>query len=485
VILRVMGVVMISAAWAVRADLPAKSQAAASPSVEEIALTVRGAPAPTPAMRYHLLPEIVDQAPGNAAMLYLTAAQQVAGARASDPAASDDERKIDKWLATPVDELPRDEVRAVLGRYEAGMRQLRIAALRDRCDFSLSFRTDGFRTVLPGMADARVLARLAVLSGRSKLAEGDFAGAVNELGIPLVQARHLNEQAFLVQLLVAASVGELALRQIPDVIGRQNSPNLYWALGDLPSPFLDVRGAMKMERAGAYFTVPQLKEARGGGRLTAEQWREAVRAMTDLRLHSYGAQANRAPEEVMLALYCVKEYPVAKQYLLERKVSAKEIDAMSASQVLGLYHVGQFERWTQEMDKCLTLPYWQGIGVLNRTEAQMRGAMSASPWSLLGVFAPNIKQPYTNVARIDRQIALWRCVEAVRAYAAGHDGNAPARLEEVVETPAPLDPMTGKAFVYEANGGRVRIEGPTVEAALPLRTGMRVVLTISRESNRR
>jgi hypothetical protein len=480
VILRVVGVVMIAAACARGADLPAKPQAAMSSLVEEIALTVRAAPAPSPAMRYHFLPEIVDQTPGNAALLYLTAGQQVAGARAADPVASDDERKIDQWLATPVGELPRDQVRAVLARYEAGMKQLRMAALRERCDFGLSFRNDGFRTVLPGMADARVLARLAVLSARLKLAGGDSAGAVNDLGIPLVQARHLNEQAFLVQLLVAASASDLALRQIPDVIGRETSPNLYWALGDLPSPFLDVRGAMKMERAGAYFTVPQLKEARDGGRLTTEQWREAVRAMTDLRLHSYGTQANRAPEDVMLALYCVKEYPLAKQYLLERKMPAKEIDAMSASQVLGLYHVGQFERWTQEIDKCLTLPYWQGIAVLNRTEAQMPVAMGASPWSLLGVFAPSMKQPYTTVARIDRQIALWRCVEAVRAYAAGHDGNAPARLDQIVQTPAPPDPMTGKAFVYEVSGNRVTIEGPTVEAALPLRTGMRVVLTISR-----
>ena len=479
---RVLAVLVIAAAWARGADLPAKPQAASPSSVEEIVLTVRAASAPVPAMRYHLLPEVVDQTPGNAAMLYLTAGQQVAAARAVDPAAaSDDERKIDQWLTMPVGDLPRDPVRALIARYEPAMKQLRQAALRDRCDFGLSFRNDGFRTIVPGMADARVLARLAVLSARLKLANGDFAGAVHDLGIPLVQARHLNEQAFLVQLLVAASVSDLALRQMPDVIGRENSPNLYWALGDLPSPFLDVRGAMKMERAGAYFTIPQLKEAHDGATLTAQQWREVVRAMSGLRLHSYGGQANRAPEDVTLALYGVKEYPIAKQYLLqERKTPANEIDAMSASQVLGLYHVGQFEHWTQEMDKCLTLPYWQGIGMLERTEARMPGAMGASPWSLLGVFAPSMKQPYTSVARIDRQIALWRCVEAVRAYAAAHDGNAPGRLEAIVETPAPLDPMTGKNFNYEASGDRVTIEAPAIEAALPLRTGMRVVLTISK-----
>ena len=44
------------------------------PSVEEIRLTVHPAAAAVPALRYHFVPELVDQVPGNAALLYLTAA---------------------------------------------------------------------------------------------------------------------------------------------------------------------------------------------------------------------------------------------------------------------------------------------------------------------------------------------------------------------------------------------------------------------------
>jgi hypothetical protein len=79
---------------------------------------------------------------------------------------------------------------------------------------------------------------------------------------------------------------------------------------------------------------------------------------------------------------------------------------------------------------------------------------------------------------VDRQVAIWRAAEAVRAYAAGHDGRAPATLAEITETPAPLDPFTGKAFAYSVKGDEVTIEGPMLVDASPARTGIRIVMTL-------
>jgi hypothetical protein len=77
-------------------------------------------------------------------------------------------------------------------------------------------------------------------------------------------------------------------------------------------------------------------------------------------------------------------------------------------------------------------------------------------------------------------VAIWRAVEAVRAYAAAHDGRPPATLEEIIETPAPVDPFTGKGFVYSVKGDEVTIEGPTLAGMTPARTGIRVVMTLIR-----
>src|SRR4051794_14186808 len=81
----------------------ASTAPAAEPSnsqVEEIRLTVHSAAPPVPAMRYHFTPDVIDQVPGNAALLYLAAAQQMASTRGEPenfPTGADDE-KIDRWL---------------------------------------------------------------------------------------------------------------------------------------------------------------------------------------------------------------------------------------------------------------------------------------------------------------------------------------------------------------------------------------------------
>jgi hypothetical protein len=450
--------------------------------VEEIRLTVRPAAPPSPAMRYHFMTDLVAQVPGNAALLYLAAAQRMAATRgepANTPPGTDDE-KIDQWLNVPARELPREEVRALLQRYSGALAQFRLAVRRDHCDFDPPYRTEGFRTLLPFLNDARALARLAALSARLKMTDGDLDGAVAELALPLVQAHHLNDRAVLVQLMVASSVSDLALSQVQELIAQEHAPNLYWALGDLPAPLLDLRSAMKMERACAYFSIPQLKEARAG-RLTADQWSQALRAMSEIRgdLHSYGPPA--PPEQVMLAMISVKEYPLAKQYLRELKVSPKDVETMSVAQAIGVYQVGQFEQWTQELDKGLTLPYWQGISVISAAEAGMRRAIEGNSWSLIGVFATgSTRRAYTKLAAVDRRVALLRTVEAIRAYAAAHDGRAPAQLDEITETPAPLDPLTGRPFIYHVQGDEVTIEGSAADPSDSAKVAVRVVMKIVR-----
>jgi hypothetical protein len=472
---------LLPVAFAVGLILLAFSASAAEPThppIEEIRLTVHPAAPPVPALRYHFMPDVIDQVPGNAALLYLAAAQQMASTRGEPenlPSGADDE-KIDRWLQTPPQTLPTEQVRALLKRYARALAQFRLAALRDHCDFDPPYRTEGFRTLLPFLNDARPLARLAALSARLKIADGDSGGALADIALPLVQARHLNDRAVLVQLMVASSVSDLALHQVQELIAQQNAPNLYWALGDLPAPLLDVRSAMKMERASAYFSIPQIKEARAG-RLTADQWSQALRAINDLHgsLHSYGPTA--PPEQVMLAMISVKEYPLAKRYLIDQKFPAKDVEAMSVAQAIGLYQVSQFEYWTQELDKGLTLPYWQGIGLITTADTAMRRAVQSNPWSLIGVLGPGTRQAYVTLAKVDRRIALLRTVEAIRAYAAANEGRAPGRLQDITDTPAPLDPLTGWPFTYQVQGEDITIEGAAIDTADP---GIRIILKIVR-----
>ena len=43
-------------------------------------------------------------------------------------------------------------------------------------------------------------------------------------------------------------------------------------------------------------------------------------------------------------------------------------------------------------------------------------------------------------------------IEAIRIYAANHNGMLPPSLDAITETPVPIDPATGKSFEYKLDG---------------------------------
>ena len=56
--------------------------------------------------------------------------------------------------------------------------------------------------------------------------------------------------------------------------------------------------------------------------------------------------------------------------------------------------------------------------------------------------------------RLQWLIAGLRVMEAMRLYAADHDGRWPDRLSDITEVPLPLNPYDGKPFVYERHGDK-------------------------------
>ena len=63
-------------------------------------------------------------------------------------------------------------------------------------------------------------------------------------------------------------------------------------------------------------------------------------------------------------------------------------------------------------------------------------------------------------------IDVLRVFEALRLYAAGHDGKLPEALANVAEAPIPNDPVTGKAFEYEVKGAEATLKDSASETPL-------------------
>src|SRR5215469_11418641 len=87
--------------------------AAPAQDVEPIRLTLHPAAPAAPALRYHLLPQLHEMRPGNAAEIYRQAAAEMKKRNDATGAAGD----IDDWLELPPEKLPRDKARKLLEGY--------------------------------------------------------------------------------------------------------------------------------------------------------------------------------------------------------------------------------------------------------------------------------------------------------------------------------------------------------------------------------
>lgn len=67
--------------------------------------------------------------------------------------------------------------------------------------------------------------------------------------------------------------------------------------------------------------------------------------------------------------------------------------------------------------------------------------------------------------RLDRNIAVLQCVEALRLYAGTAEGKFPKELSNITEVDVPLDPVTGKPFVYSLAGSKAVLKGPAPKGA--------------------
>jgi hypothetical protein len=93
-----------------------------------------------------------------------------------------------------------------------------------------------------------------------------------------------------------------------------------------------------------------------------------------------------------------------------------------------------------------------------------RKALSSRVLSVLGSKQVNseLEESYDRVRetakRLDSDLAAIQCVEAIRSYAASHDGQLPQTLGEITEVSVPNDPISGEAFRYTRTGSTAVLE---------------------------
>jgi len=221
-------------------------------------VTVKLAPAALvqPALKYQLLPDYLDQTPGNAVPLYLKAI-----ARPSvDPASLDAFNKEHQaWLAVTPAQLPREKVRAALAPFDNVLHQVSMAARRTTCQWDPPVREERnpFAILLPELQEFRTFGRLLAVRIHLALAEQKYDAALRDLQTGYAMARQVAQMPFLVSALVGAAIAGQMIQELEPLGQVPGAPNLYWAIATLPQPIVDFRPSYDLERAAVQLLMPQ------------------------------------------------------------------------------------------------------------------------------------------------------------------------------------------------------------------------------------
>jgi hypothetical protein len=435
--------------------------------VEPIRITLHPAAPAGPALRHRLLPALHEMAPGNAADLYK---QAIAEMKKDRPAAAGgaDLGDVDDLLDLPPAELPRDKARKLLDRYREVFRLADRAARSESCDWGITerIRKMGVNVVLAEVHDMRALARLLALRARLDVLEGRTDRAVRDLQTGFAAARHVGDNPTLICSLVGLALTAITTKELDLLLAQEKAPGLYWALADLPRPFIDLRKAMEGERLFLYGTFPGLLEAVNNPDappLRPEQIKPGVKLLAEEL--SVGKDY---PTRAAVSLLIRAKHNAAKEALAAAGYPRTQVDKMPRMEVALLHATLQYDRLFDEALKWQTFPYPEARKGMEQAEREARqarakvlspaGDVPALPLATL--FLPAVQKVFAARARIDRRFAALRCVEAVRLYAAAHGGKLPPTLSAITEVPVPSDPYLGKPFAYRVRSGVATLEGP-------------------------
>src|SRR5215831_18574696 len=234
-----------------------------------VQLTIPPAPAPSPALRYRLLPELRERTPGNAAQLYYRAfAPEWAGYRRPEV-----RKLIDAWLDDRT-QPPDPQLIWIVDSKQ--LKEVDRAARREYCEWELTprMREDGIAMLLPDVQGFREYSHLLSLRNRFQVADGKFDDAVYTLQTSFALARDVANGPTLIQALVGLAIAQVQIGDVEALMQAPKSPNLYWALTNLPRPLVSLRKPFEGERIMMDNLFPGTREALAKGQsrpLTPEE----------------------------------------------------------------------------------------------------------------------------------------------------------------------------------------------------------------------
>ncbi len=434
-----------------------------------IRLWLSPAKAPTPALRYQLLPDARVATSGNAAEVY----QQVIDLLTKKSLGSE-AMTLYEWSELPLNRLPKDDVRKTLAFFDEVYELLAKASRCDHCDWGVRerLRDKGIGARLPEVQPMRECALLLSLRARLEMAEGRHKEALATLRSGFALGRNLGEGETLIHFLVGVAITAIMEGQLDQFVSLPDAPNLYYALSDLQMPFISLRKGLEGERISIYATFPTLRDAAtnlDAGPLSEKDLATCVKLLPAL---SKGDELlPPALDRFYMGWNIQHRHEIAKKALITAGRPRDKVEAMPPLQVAFLHALLEYDAALDNYLVWQNLPDWElleRMSTVNKRYVEDRWKNpTAAAVPLVPLLIPAMKKVSLARVRMDRKFALLRTLEAIRLYAADHDGRLPRSLAAIKEVPLPLDPATGKSFEYQLDGDIAKLRGPVPAGQTP------------------
>jgi hypothetical protein len=443
--------------------------AAAQQPSKPIALTL-GPPKASPRkLQYPLLVPVSEQVPGNAVTDYKTANEKHQQLIKEDGYQTY-QQMVDAWNQMPLDELPRKEMAEFFDHYKEVYAAIEAGAHKEHADWEHldGLRKKGFQALLgEDIQRVRRLIQLINVRIRYYEAEGKIDKALKDLQMGYTLARHAGQSPTLIGSLVAIALAHIMTERLDEILQQPNVPSLYWSLTDVPPWMGGLRRPMQAERLSGYGSFPGILECANdldAGPITAEEVQGIVKVLAMIENVPPGVQT--LAYELKIGFAINKRHEAAKQALIAAGRPKEKVEAMPPVQVAILHALLEYDRVFDELMAVQDLPPWEAnpkLGQYNRKKLEEDANRADGPAiPLVARILPVTQKVYRTHLRIERRFAALRCVEALRLYAAAHDGRFPASLKQIKDVPIPVDPGTGKDFEYQLRDDKATLTGPAL-----------------------
>jgi hypothetical protein len=463
-------------AAAAQAELTVIENAEDRPGLTVFKLTVTPAPEPTPAFKHRLIPAESEMRSGNAALHYGRAFAENSLSSAWKALEKDygfDEvhgsDQVKGWydVERPLHDLPLDKVRQAASRFDTIVKQcVARGAVRRECDWGRDLDelrgADVFSLLIPEAQETRSLSRALMLRTRVALAEGNYPRAIEHLRMNYRLGQHVASDPILVCGLVGIAEASMGNAELIELISAKDSPNMYWALAELPRPFIDLHPAVRYELNWGQRIFPFMLNAETEEH-SPEEWARLL--AEGFMLMDQVVGNGMAPKEELARLGVVGlgivAYPEAKQRLLAGGMDPAQVERMPVGQVMAVDASREYERIANELEKSSHVPYRQA----KQRTAAVDALLGRSKFQggigrvLASALMPALDAVRYAQMRLDWQLNALQTIEAIRMHAA-NTGGLPASLEEVIIVPVPHNPVTEKSYEYRRDGDTAVLELP-------------------------